>query len=180
MTFFSSFKTFLFPCQAKKATIPTRLTLMIWHKKLFLLNQVWKFNFLAGNFEIVKLLCLHVRRRKPLLRHGWHLMIWHKNETFFSMIFFPFWKKSFLAGNYEIVKLLCISASVEESHYQWGGTNDLTIDIKWNFDFSFFKSSMYLRILKYLTRYFRIKSRLYAFTLSELFIHPDFVPIFDK
>ena len=45
MTFFSSFKTFLFPCQAKKATIPTRLTLMIWHKKLFLLNQVWKFNF---------------------------------------------------------------------------------------------------------------------------------------
>ena len=74
-----------------------------WHwwydiKKLFLLNQVWKFNFLAGNFEIVKLLCLHVRRRKPLFRHGWHFMIWHKNETFFSMIFFSFLKKVIFGG----------------------------------------------------------------------------------
>ena len=134
MTFFSSFKTFLFPCQAKKATIPTRLTLMIWHKKLFLLNQVWKFNFWR---EILKSSNNFISMSDEESHYS------DKVDIKMKLSFVDFFGVPFLTGNFEIVKLLCISVSVEESHYQWGGTNDLTIDIKWNLDFSFFKSMYY-------------------------------------
>ena len=70
-----------------------------WHwwfdiKKLFLLNQVWKFNFLAGNFEIVKTYLFTCQAKKANIPARFTLTIWHKNETYFSMIFSFFFAKS--------------------------------------------------------------------------------------
>ena len=105
MTFFSSFKTFLFPCQAKKATIPTRLTLMIWHKKLFLLNQVWKFNFWREILKSSNYFVYTCQAKKAAIPTRLSLMIWHKNVTYFSMIFSlfekcHFWREISKSSNY--------------------------------------------------------------------------------
>ena len=73
-----------------------------WHwwfdiKKLFLLNQVWKFNFWREILKSSKLICLHVRQRKPIFRQGLHWRFDIKMKLTFPW-FFSFLKKVIFGG----------------------------------------------------------------------------------